>query len=729
MSPPIAPARPTRTSLHGEELVDEYAWLRDRDDPAVRAHLEAENRYAAAVLAGSAALEEELYQEMLWRLQENDSTVPVRRGSWWYYQRSEEGRQHPIHARRRGGSHSGGPDPDAPEQVVLDVNRLAAGHPFLHVATVLPSPDHRLLAFTVDDNGDERLVVRFRDLATGRLLPDVLPEAGYELAWAADGRTLFYLVRDDRQRPWQVRRHAVGGEPADDPVVLEEDDDAFFLHVETTRDGRWVLLASASSITRDVWFVPAARPAEPPRRVMPRRSGVETFVESHDGSFYLTTNLGHPEHFATRAPAGEVDPSRWEIVVPPRPDVRVEAVHAFARHLVIQLRRGGLRRFRIRDLDPGTGAPPGEREVELPERLYGAWCGDNPEADSGTFRLHYSSFVTPPSVYDVDLATGAPTLRKRTEVLGGYDPGRYRTARLYARAPDGMAVPVDVVHRRGLELDGSHPALLAGYGAYGESLEPLFTVERLSLLDRGFVFALSHGRGGGELGESWHEQGRMLAKPNTFTDFLAVAEHLVEVGYTAPERLAIRGRSAGGLLVAAAVNRRPELFAAVVAHVPFVDVLNTMRDPSIPFTALEHEEWGDPREEAVYRVMRTYSPYENVGAHRYPPMLVTSGWHDTRVHYWEPAKWVARLRARAGERGGGPILLETDFGAGHAGAAGRYDALRQAARESAFLLCVLGGGDPAHRGGPLDGPLPSNRKVLTCAPFESPGLPGRGSPP
>jgi len=683
--PPVAQKERTVSEMFGVEMVDDYGWLRDRDDPETIAYLEAENAYTEAMTAHTAELEETLYQELKGRIQETDLSVPVREGGWLYYSRTEEGRQYPIFARKR--------TEEAPEQVLLDVNELAAGHDFFRLGVYEPSPSHDLLAWSFDTEGHENYTLRVKDLESGEMLADSIAETSYSVAWGNDDETLFYTTRDAAHRPYRVHRHRLGSDAAEDVVVFEEPDESFFVGIGKTRDERYLLIGCGSSTTSEWRFLDADHPDGEFEVVMPRRHEIEYDVAHRDGRFYLTTNDGGDNFRVVRAAAGPVVPGEWEEVVPHRERVKVEGVMLFRHHMVVREREAGLRRLVVRAFAEEGDGFAGEHQVSFPDAAYAVWPGENPEFDSDLLRFTYMSLTTPRSVYDYRLDERTRTLLKRQEVLGGYDPADYESLRLYARAGDGTAIPVDLVHRRGVVRDGANPLLLYAYGSYGSSLDPWFDSERVSLLDRGFVYAMAHPRGGGELGEAWHEGGRMLTKRNTFTDMVDVAEFLVALGYTKPERMAIQGGSAGGLMVGAVLNLRPDLFAAAIAKVPFVDVMNTMLDPTIPLTVIEYEEWGDPHQEQYFRYMLSYSPYDNVRAAGYPAMLITAGLNDTRVGYWEPAKWTAKLRATS--TSDEPLLLKVNMGAGHAGASGRYDSLREEAFEYAFLVDRLGTRPPA----------------------------------
>jgi oligopeptidase B len=680
-TPPQAPRRPHVLSIHGDDRVDDWYWLRDRDDPDVIAHLEAENAYAEAVLAPVADLRDRIYEEIRGRIQETDDSAPVPDGPWVYFTRTIEGRQYAIHCRRPRG---GGDD-----HVVLDENELAAGHDYFSLGGFEVSPDHQVLAYSTDVTGGERYTLRFRDLERGTDLADVVDDVTYGLAWADDNRTCFYVRPDAALRPNEIWRHELGTPPASDAPVFREDDDRFFLDVGRTRSGRFVLIESSSKLTSETWFVPTDAPETDPRVVAPREHEHEYIVEHHHSAalgdrFLIITNADGAQNFAlVAAPVDDPGRPNWRTLVPHRAHVRLDAVNAFADHLVLSERADGLDCLRVIRL-------PGDATATLPasDPVYSMWIGPNAEFDTPLIRYAYTSLVAPVTDLDYDPATGTSTVVRVQPVLGDFDAARYVSERLWATAGDGTRIPISVVHRRELTLDGHAPAVLGGYGAYEHSSDPVFRASRLSLLDRGFVYAIAHVRGGGELGRTWYEQGRLEHKSNTFTDFVACAETLVAQGYTSPDRLVARGGSAGGLLMGAVANLRPDLFAAIVAEVPFVDVVTTMLDPDLPLTITEWEEWGDPQEEGTYARMKGYSPYDNVGARAYPTMLVTSGLNDPRVQYWEPAKWVAKLRAHTtSDR---PILLRTEMGAGHSGPSGRYDAWRDEATVLAFVCAAVG---------------------------------------
>jgi oligopeptidase B len=671
--PPRAAQIPWIEHHHGDLREDEFHWLEVRDDPAVLRYLEAENQYSALAMRHTEQLQEQLYHELVGRTEESECSVPERLGPWRYYSRLEAGRQYALLCRR--ADHEG-----APEELLLDLNQLGdCSH--LRVGASEVSPNHRYLAFAVDFSGDEAHTLCVRDLATGHLFRERIANTGTSLAWA-DNDTLFYLAVDEARRPWAAYRHRLGTDPREDVLVYAEPDDGFFLEIARSRDGGWLLLESASATTTEIRALPAGLPAEAPRVLLARTQGVEYAVAPHGDRLFILTNDSAENFRLVEAPLANPGREHWREIRPHSEAVKLDAIDGFRGHLVVWEREAGLPEVRVVDLASGQ-----HHRIELPEPAYAIYRGSNPDFASTTLRFTYTSLVTPPTVVDYDLAGRGLTVRKRTTVHG-YDRSRYRAERVEAKAPDGTLVPVSLVYRWPFPLDGSRPALLLGYGAYGACYEPGFQSHFLSLLDRGFVVAIAHVRGGEDLGRRWYQDGKLLRKRNTFTDFIAAAEHLIAEGYTSADRLAINGASAGGLMVGAVTNLRPDLFRAVVAEVPFLDVLNTMLDPSLPLTVIEYEEWGDPADPAAYACMRTYSPYDNIERKAYPHMLLTGGLNDRRVAYWEPAKWTARLRARKTDDN--RLLLRTYMDAGHAGASGRYDALREIAFKYAFILDVLG---------------------------------------
>lgn len=659
--------------MFGDTRVDDYAWMQDRNDPAVLAYLEAENAYARAATRHLVGLRRRLYREMLSRIRETDETVPYRYHGWWYYARDVKGRQYPLYCRRKGSMR-------APEQVMLDVNRLARGHAYTSVDFWDVSPDGRYLAYGVDHSGYREYTVFVKDLATGRLLADRLERVD-DLVWAGDCATLFYTRQNEAKRADRLFRHRLG--EADDPLVWEERDELFSVEVGATRSEAWIVVTSCSMDTSEVRVIPAARPQAPPALVARRRAGHEYYVGHHGDEFWIRTNDRGKNFRLVRAPQSDPRPRNWKQVLAHRRSVVLEEVHLFRDFWVAAERQGGVPRLRVGDLRGG-----GRHEIALPEKVRAVAPGTNAEYDAKSFRFVYESYVTPRSVFDYDVARRKARLRKRQPVLGGYRPRDYDCAMLMARAGDGTKVPVSLVWRRSMRRDGPQPLLLHGYGAYGHALDAHFSSVQLSLLDRGMVCAVAHVRGGGEFGRPWYEAGRLERKGNTFTDFIAAAEHLVAKGWTSPGQLVIEGGSAGGLLVGAVANLRPELFRAVVSEVPFVDVLGTMLDASLPLTTQEYVEWGNPNEARGYRTIRAYSPYDRLSRQAYPAMLVEASLNDSQVPYWEAAKYVAKLRRLKTDAN--PVILRTILEAGHGGSSGRYDALRELAFNYAFILDQAG---------------------------------------
>jgi oligopeptidase B len=682
-TPPSAERRPHDRTVHGETVTDDFHWLRDRDDPEVIAYLEAENAYTEAVLAPTSALRDELFEAIRRRTQETDVSVPVRKGPWWYYTRTYEGLQYGVHCRRPVGTAE---DDEGAEQVLLDENEMAKGLDYFRLGAFSVSPDHTMLAYGTDTTGGEVFTLRVRDLATGEDHADEITGAYYGATWANDNRSIFYTTLDAAHRPWRVWRHVLGAPVDEDDCLLEEPDERFWVSVGKTRSQRFVVVGLESKMTSEVHVLDADDPGARFRVVAERETGVQYDVDhqADRDRFVITTNAdGAVDFKLVAAPVDAPGRSSWEDLIPHRDDVKLDEVACFAGHLVASERHQGMQRLRVLDPD---GAEV--RAVTHPEPVHSVWLEQNPEYEVDAVRYGYTSLVTPRSVYEHRFDGGEDTLVKRQPVLGGFDPDDYETWREWATADDGTRIPISLVRRRDGAGDGPAPCLLYGYGSYEISTDPVFSIPRLNLVDRGVAFAIAHVRGGGEMGRRWYEQGKFLAKRNTFTDFVACARHLVDIGFTSPDRLVARGGSAGGLLMGAVVNLAPELFRAVVAEVPFVDVINTMLDETIPLTVVEFEEWGNPKDPEFYEAMKAYAPYENVEPKAYPAMLVTAGLNDPRVQYWEPAKWVARLRAtKTDDR---PLLLRTEMGSGHAGPSGRYDLWREEAETQAFVLWQLG---------------------------------------
>ncbi len=698
LQPPAAERRPTERTHHGDVVVDDYEWLRDKESPDVVAHLEAENAYTESRTAHLADLREAIFSEIKGRTLETDLSVPVRRGEWWYYGRTQEGKQYGLSCRCPVADPEDwlppAVSPDEPvegEQVLLDANELAEGHDYFSMGASSVSPDGRLLAYSTDTTGDERFTLRIKDLETGELLPDEIVGIGYGATWDRSGEHLFYTTVDDAWRPEKVWRHEVGTDPSQDVVVHHETDERFWIGVGRTRSERFLVLAVGSKTTSEYHLLDAADPTGSFRVVAPRRQGVEYSVEhaviAGEDRLLILHNDAAQNFELSIAPVDATGHEQWEPLLAHDPDVRLEDVEAFADHLVVSQRSDGLTQLRVLRLDADGVASDELLEMEHP--LYTVGPGGNPEFHQPVLRFHYTTLATPSAVLQLDLRTGVRTLLKQTPVLGGFDPAAFEQHREWASAPDGTQVPISIVVPAGTPQDSSTPFVLYGYGSYEASMDPYFSIARLSLLDRGMGFAIAHVRGGGEMGRGWYDEGKLLHKRNTFTDFVACAEHLAGSGWTAPDRLVAEGGSAGGLLMGAVANLAPDAFAAVLASVPFVDPLTSILDPSLPLTVIEWEEWGNPLDDPeVYAYMKSYSPYENVAARRYPPILADTSLNDTRVLYVEPAKWVARLREVVDNPE--QMLLKCEMSAGHGGVSGRYNAWRDRAFTYAWLLDQVG---------------------------------------
>jgi oligopeptidase B len=674
-APPMAAAKPHTLEAHGHARTDEYYWLRDRDNPEVIRYLEAENAYTAAVMAHTDQLQERLFEELKGRVRQTDQSVPYRQGGYFYYTRLIEGKNYPIYARKRGSL-------DAPEEVLLDGNALGEGKPFFAVQGWQISSGEDLLAFAVDTLGRRIATLRIKNLRTGELLPDVIPAVTGNMAWAEDNRTLFYTKQDSVTLRWdRIYRHVLGTDASTDQLVFNEKDDTYNAYVFKTRSRQYVMIGSEQTLASEFLYVPANRPSGAFQVLIPRQRGHEYQADHFGNFFYIRTNDQATNFRLMRTPVARPGRDNWQEVIPHRTDVLFQDFTTFRDHLVLSERKDGLVQLRVRPWNGST-----EHYLDFGEPAYLAYVSTNREFDTKVLRFGYTSLTTPNSTYDYDMATRQKTLLKRDEILGAFDPANYVTERIYTTARDGVRVPVSIVSRKGVPRPA--PLLLYGYGSYGSSTDPTFSADRLSLLDRGFVYAIAHIRGGQELGRAWYEDGKLLKKKNTFTDFIDVGDDLVRRGYTSPDKLFARGGSAGGLLMGAVVNLRPELFRGVVAHVPFVDVITTMMDASIPLTTSEYDEWGNPNDSTYYRYMLSYSPYDQVQRKAYPNLLVTAGLHDSQVQYFEPAKWVARLRAMKTDSN--RLVLRTNMEAGHGGASGRYRRWREVAFEWAFLLDLAG---------------------------------------
>ena len=670
--PPLAKRVPHVTVVHGERRVDGYHWLRNKASASVRAYLRAENAYTAAMMKPSEGLQKKLYKEMLARIKETDTEVPYREGAYYYYSRTEKGKQYRIFCRRQGS-------PEAAEAVILDVNRLAQGHKFYSVGAVEISPDGNLLAYSSDTSGFREYTMHLKDLRNGRVLSDRI-EKVRSVAWASDNRTLFYVREDGTKRAYRLYRHLVGSK--DDQLIYEEADARFSLSVARSRSRAYLFLTCHSATTSEVRYLRADAPAFPWKLVAARQPEHEYYVDHGQALFYVVTNDKGRNFRLVTAPAEDPSPGNWKEKIPQRAEVMLEGVDVFARHLVAHERAGGFPKLRVIRLSDSES-----HVIAMPEPVYSVGGGANFVFHTDVFRFHYDSYITPDTEYDYHLDRRERKMLKQREVRG-YEPAKYRSELHYSVAPDGTRVPISLVYRIDRRADTAQPLLLYGYGAYGYPLDVDFSSARLSLLDRGVIYGVAHVRGGGEMGKRWHDEGRMLKKMNTFTDFISCAEHLIGEHYTDPGKLVIQGGSAGGLLMGAVTNMRPELFRAVVADVPFVDVINTMLDDRLPLTTGEYEEWGNPKDKDYYDYMKSYSPYDNLSAKDYPAMLVETSLNDSQVMYWEPAKYVARLRRLKTD--GNPLLLRVNMDAGHGGASGRYEFLKEIAFTYAFVLGVLG---------------------------------------
>jgi oligopeptidase B len=674
-APPTAKRVRNVTEVNGHKLVDNYYWLRDKTNPEVKAYLESENAYTDAVMKPTEPLQKKLYDEMLGRIKETDVDVPYKKGDYFYYSRTEAGKQYPIRCRKKGSM-------DAPEEVLLDVNELAKGQIFMSLGEFEVSDDGNVLAYTTDNTGFRQYTLAAKDLRTGKALPDHAERVG-SVAWANDNKTFFYTVEDElTKRQYRMYRHTAGTTGAD-TLVYEEKDERFTIQVAKSRSKAYIFLVLASHTTSEARYIPADHPTAEWKVMEPRKQDVEYYPDHNGDFFYLRVNDTGRNFRLVKAPVAHPRRSNWQEVVPQRPDVMLREIDFFKNYYVSYERQDGLPQIRVTDLQSGKS-----RRIEFPEPAYMSYGYINPEYDTSKIRYGYQSFVTPPSIFEYDMASGASVLLKQKEVPG-YDRGRYQVEQIYATASDGMKIPISIVHLKGAKLDGKGPLYLTGYGSYGIAYDISFNSNVFSMVDRGVAVAVAHIRGGGEMGKAWHDAGRMMNKKNTFTDFIASAEYLLAQGYGSKDRLVIEGRSAGGLLMGAVLNMRPDLFHAALVGVPFVDVINTMLDESLPLTVGEFEEWGNPKEKPAFDYMMTYSPYDNIEAKAYPNMLVKTSFNDSQVMYWEPAKYVAKMRALRTDHN--ILLLKTNMSpAGHGGASGRYDRLKETAFDYAYFLTQMG---------------------------------------
>lgn len=672
--PPMAEKKPKITKIHGDTLVDDYFWLREKSNPAVREHLKAEDAYASTMMKPTEPLQEKLYKEMLSHIKQTDENVPYRQGDYFYYSRTVEGKQYPIYCRKKGSL-------DAKEEIILDQNELAKGQKFMSVGAFSPSDDGNLLAYSTDNTGYRQYTLQIKDLRTGSLFAEKIERVD-NVAWATDNKTIFYVTEDEvSKRNDKFFRHVLGSDQYD--LLYQEKDELFDIGTQRSRDKAVILLGAFSKTSTEFRYIPASDPNAEWKMILPRQADHEYDVDHRGDLFYIRTNKGAKNFRVVTAPVSDPAEKNWKEFVAHRPAVKVEDINLFSDHAVLSEWENGLEQIEI--LEFGSGK---QHRIAFPEPVYAVSLSNNREFNTTLLRYNYQSMVTPGSVFDYDMKTKTATLKKQNEVPGGFDKANYKSERVIATATDGTKIPMSMVYRRGVKLDGSAPLLLYAYGSYGASMPPNFSSSRLALLDRGVIYVIAHIRGGGELGEEWREQGRMMKKINTFTDFIACGEHLIKAKYTAKDRLVIQGGSAGGLLMGAVANMRPDLFKAVLAQVPFVDVINTMLDASLPLTTSEFIEWGNPAEKAAYDYIKQYSPYDNVKRQNYPTMLVKVSYNDSQVPYWEGAKLVAKLRVMKTDSN--PLLLKVNFGAGHGGSSGRYDALKETAFDYSFMLWQMG---------------------------------------
>ncbi len=676
LMPPKAETIEKELTKHGHTRIDEYYWLNQRDNPKVIEYLKAENRYTEAALKQTEPLQQKLYSEIVSRIKKDDQSVPYKSNGYYYYKRFEERQEYPIHARKKGSL-------DAEEEIMLDVNQTAKGFSYCQVKGLEVSSNNKLLAFGVDTLSRRIYTIRFKDLSTGEILEDQIPNTTGNVAWANDNKTVFYPSKDSTLRPYKIMKHVLGTDPENDVEVYHEADSTFNTYVYKSKSRKYIFIGSYSTLSTEMRFLDADQPDGDFQVVNPREQEREYSVSHFEDKFYILTNYKAKNFRLMETRVSSPNRENWEEVIPHRDHVLLEDIEVFRDYLVVDERRDGLTQLRIIDRQNN-----GEHYVDFGEETYMAYISVNEEFDTNLLRFDYSSLTTPHSTYDYHMATKEKTLLKREEVLGGFNRDDYHAERLYAKADDGAKIPISLVYKKGTEKNGDNPLLLYGYGSYGYSMDASFRSDRLSLIDRGFVYAIAHIRGGQEMGRDWYEDGKLLNKKNTFTDFIDCAEHLIAKKYTNPDKLFALGGSAGGLLVGAVANMRPELFKGIVAAVPFVDIVTTMLDESIPLTTSEYDEWGNPNIKKYYDYILSYSPYDNVTGQEYPAMLVTTGLHDSQVQYWEPAKWVAKLRDLKTDDN--VLLLHTKMEAGHSGASGRFRRYKETALIYAFMLDQMG---------------------------------------
>jgi oligopeptidase B len=674
-SPPLAAEKPHEIKEGGLIRTDPFFWLRDKQNPEVLKYLEAENRYTETALKPAHNFQETLYREMRGRIKEEDLSVPERIGEFYYYTRTETGKQYAIYCRKKGGLND-------KEEILLDENALAEGLKYFRVGSLSVSPNHKLLAYSTDTKGDERYVFRIKDLETGKLLPDEIKNSGSSFAWANDNKTFFYDQLDGAHRPFKAMKHILGMSTDQDSTIYQENDERFFLEISKSRSRKLIFVSVESELSSEVRFLDADQPDAELTLIRSRENDLLYDVEHHGNRLFIVTNENAKNFKVVEAPLLSPSKEYWKDFIPYDPQIKVDGIDAFENNLVVAERIKGLQTIRVYDLKSGES-----HEISFDEPSYEVSIGHNPEFNTSAVRLQYSSFITPPSVIDYDMVSRQKELRKEQAVLGGFRKSDYGSDRIFAQADDGTSIPISIFYKRGFRRDGTAPLWLNGYGAYGIPTDASFSSNSLSLVNRGFAFAIAHVRGGGELGRTWYEDGKLLKKKNTFTDFIRCTEFLVQQGYVSPKKIAICGGSAGGLLMGAVMNMRPDLFTTVIAAVPFVDVLNTMSDPTLPLTITEYEEWGNPKDQKYLHYIASYSPYDNIREEAYPNLLAIAGLNDSRVSYWEPAKWVAKQRRLKNQNR--ILLLKTNMGAGHGGESGRFDRLKEVALEYAFAIDTL----------------------------------------
>ncbi len=672
---PEAKKIPHKTIIHNEEIIDDYYWMRDRENNDIYDYLRAENEYTEKMMKSTERFRNKLYEEIIGRMKQTDLTVPYKFGNYYYYSRTEEGKQYRIYCRKKGCL-------DAMEEILFDQNRMAEGHKYFDIGIIKISPKHDLVAYSIDTTGSEIYTLYIKDLKTDILLKDRIENIS-SIEWANDNKTIFYIISNKSRRPYRLYRHKIGSDIENDELLHQEDDGKFWFWIAKTRNRKYLISGSASKTTSEERYLSADNPDENFKLFVKRKQGIEYYIDNHDDYFYIRTNENSKNYKLMKVPIKNPSKKNWKEIIPGRKDVKIEDFDLFENYLVVYEREDGLEKIRIINIKTRD-----EHYVDFPEPVYTFWLGNNKEFKTDILRFKYTSLVTPITIFDYDMNIRKKELKKQYEVKGGYNPEDYITERIFAKDPNGIRIPISIVYKKAIQKDVGSPLLLYGYGAYGSNMETYFSSPRLSLLDRGFVFALAHTRGGGELGEEWYHDGKLLKKKNTFNDFIICAECLISEGYTSKDKLIIEGGSAGGLLVGAVVNMRPDLFKAVIAEVPFVDILNTMMDSTIPLTIGEYEEWGNPNDKKYFDYIRSYSPYDNIEKKNYPIILIESSLNDTRVGYWEPTKWVAKLRALKTDNN--ILLLRTNMGAGHGGSSGRYDWYRDVAFRYSFMLDIMG---------------------------------------